>query len=33
MMVNIHMGIPMRRLRDLGRGIACGEVVPVNRML
>jgi len=33
MMVDIHMGILMRRIRDLGRGIACGEAVPVNRML
>jgi hypothetical protein len=33
MMVDIHMGILMRRPRDLGRGIACGEAVPVNRML
>jgi hypothetical protein len=33
MMVDIRMGILMQRPRDLGRGIACGEAVPVNRML
>jgi len=32
MMTDIRMGIPTRRLRDQGRGIACGEVVPVYRM-
>jgi hypothetical protein len=32
-MVDIHMGILKRRFRDLGRGIACGEAVPVRRML
>jgi hypothetical protein len=32
MMTNIHMGILLGRLRDVGRGIACGERVPVNRM-
>ena len=31
-MTDIRKGIPMRRLRDPGRGIACGEAVPVYRM-
>ena len=31
-MVDIHMGMLMRRVRDLGRGFACGEAVPVRRM-
>jgi hypothetical protein len=33
MMVDIHMGMLMRRPRGLGRGIACDEAVPLNRML
>ena len=32
MMVDRHMGIEMRRIRDFGRGIARGERVPVIRM-
>jgi hypothetical protein len=33
MMVDIHMGILMRRFRGLGRRTACGEAVPMMRML
>jgi len=32
MMVDIHMGISMRRIRGHGRGSACGEAVPIVRM-
>ena len=32
MMVNIHMGIRMGRLRDSRRGTACVEVLPMHRM-
>jgi hypothetical protein len=32
MMVEIRTAILMRRPRDLGRAIACGEAVPLIRM-
>jgi len=32
-MINIHTGILTGRIRGHGRAIACGEAVPVMRML